>query len=197
MLARFRRQIMELCIFKWLRATSQCMQKYFHFGTLKPRKKQKPYFGDISRVMAARRRYIRTKVYSLKVICSKKCVRYYKSTRTAAFHQQSDEKIERLNRTVKNVLFKYISEHQNDTRINFLMELYSHITVQYMTGITPYRMVFGEEMWLPVDGKVNDDCLYTNNRKFFTELSNIVRNVTRNDAVRQKRYYDRNLHEIN
>lgn len=34
--------------------------------------------------------------------------------RTTAYHHQSDGVIERLNRTVKDVLSKYINVHQND-----------------------------------------------------------------------------------
>ena len=73
-------------------------------------------------------------------------------TRTTAYHTQSDGMIERLNRTVKNVLSKYISVHQNDWDkfLDGVVFAYNS-TVHDTTGITPYRMVFGEEMRLPVE----------------------------------------------
>lgn len=78
-------------------------------------------------------------------------------TPTTAYHPQSDGMIERLNRTVKDVLSKYISVHQNDWDkfVDGIVFAYNS-TVHGTTEITPYRMVFGEEIRLPVetsDGK--------------------------------------------
>lgn len=97
--------------------------------------------------------------------------------------------IERLNRTVDGVVFAYNS------------------TFHDTTGITPYRMVFGEEMRLPVElvtGHVNDEHHSSLPSEYVRTLENslgelyqLVRDKTGNDAIRQKRYYDRNVRETN
>lgn len=129
-------------------------------------------------------------------------------TRTTANHSQSDGMIERLNRTVKDVLSKYISVHQNDWDkfVDGVVFAYNS-TVHDTTVITPYRMVFGEKMRLPVDlvtGHMNDEhhsalpSEYVRTLEHsLSELYHLVRDETGNDAVRQKRYYDRNVRETN
>ena len=73
-------------------------------------------------------------------------------TRTTAYHPQSDGMIERMTRTVKDILSKYISVNQTDWDkfVDSVVFAYNS-TVHDTTGITPYRMVFGEEIKLPVD----------------------------------------------
>lgn len=68
-------------------------------------------------------------------------------------------------------------------------------------------MVFGEEMRLPVElvtGHVNDKHHSSLPSEYvrtlensLSELYQLVRDATGNDAVRQKRYYDRNVRETN
>lgn len=53
---------------------------------------------------------------------------------------------------MKDVLSKYISVHQNDwDKFKDGVVFAYNSTVHGATGITPYRMVFGEEMRLPVE----------------------------------------------
>lgn len=73
-------------------------------------------------------------------------------TRTTAFHPRSDGMVERLNRTIKDMLSKYINVKQTewDDYIDCVVMAYNS-SVHETTGITPFRMMFGSEMTIPVD----------------------------------------------
>ena len=131
-------------------------------------------------------------------------------TRTTAYHPQSDGLIERMNRTIKEILAKYISVNQTDWDkfVDSVVFAYNS-TIHDTTGITPYRMVFGEEIVLPVDlatEKVNAEqsTIPKNQAEYVRELQrslnemyDIVRDVTNKLSFRQKRYYDRNVRSTN
>lgn len=67
-------------------------------------------------------------------------------TRTTAYNSQFDGLVERLNRTIKDMLSKYLTVHQIDwdKYVDGLVLAYN-TTPHETTGITPYRMVFGNE----------------------------------------------------
>ena len=76
------------------------------------------------------------------------------------------------------------------------------------TGITPYRMVFGEEIRLPVElvtenvnceeQRISTPAEYIRIlESSLSELYDIVRDVTGKEVNRQKRYYDRNVRVVN
>lgn len=131
-------------------------------------------------------------------------------TRTTSYHPQSDGMIERLNRTIKDILSKYISVNQTDWDkfIDGIVFAYNS-TIHESTGMTPYKMVFGEEMTLPVnlitENVDSDDiAVYKNEAEYvrhlekcLCEMYEIVRSETKQSALRQKRVYDRNVHSIN
>ena len=79
-------------------------------------------------------------------------------TRTTPYHPQSDGLVERLNRTLKNMLSKLVNENQDnwDSLIPQILMAYRTST-QSSTGVTPYRMMFGREARLPVDLMVDGD----------------------------------------
>ena len=114
-------------------------------------------------------------------------------TRTTAYHPQSDGLIERMNRTIKEILAKYISVNQTDwDKFVDSVEFAYNSTIHDTTGITPYRMVFGEEIVLPLDlatEKVNAEqsTIPKNQAEYVRELQrslnemyDIVRDVTNN-----------------
>ena len=73
-------------------------------------------------------------------------------TTTTSYHPQSDGLVERLNRTLKNMLSKLVNESQDDWDSLIPQTLMAYRTAtQSSTGITPYRMMFGREARLPVD----------------------------------------------
>ena len=79
-------------------------------------------------------------------------------TRTTPYHPQSDGLVERLNRTLKNMLSKLVNESQDDWDSLIPQTLMAYRTAtQSSTGITPYRMMFGREARLPVDLLMDDD----------------------------------------
>ena len=73
-------------------------------------------------------------------------------TRTTSFHPQSNAVIERMNRTLLNMLSKCIDKNQSDwsTLLPFVLMPYRS-SVHESTGFTPYFLVFGHEMSVPLD----------------------------------------------
>ena len=67
-------------------------------------------------------------------------------TRTTPAHPRSDGMVERLNRTIKEMLSKYIEIKQTDWDdfIDTVVMAYN-TSVHETTGFTPYRMVFGTD----------------------------------------------------
>ena len=73
-------------------------------------------------------------------------------TRTSAYHPQSDGMIERFNRTLLSMLSLFIDDNQLnwDTLLPYVMMSYRS-SVHASTGFTPYKVLFGQEIVLPVD----------------------------------------------
>ena len=136
-------------------------------------------------------------------------------TRTTPAHPRSDGMVERSNRTIKEMLAKYINKKQDDwdLYLDYMVMSYN-ATPHDSTNITPYRMVFGEEMRMPLDivaGSLNkldrdedDDEIDYRNEHFYVakirqELETtheIARENLQKSAIRQKEYYDRNVKDI-
>ena len=73
-------------------------------------------------------------------------------TRTTAFRPQSNAVIERMNRTLQNMLAKCVNDKQNNwwTQLPFVMTAYS-TSVHESTGYTPHFLVYDHEICLPND----------------------------------------------
>ena len=73
-------------------------------------------------------------------------------TRHSPFHPQSSGLVERLNRTIEDMLSKFVSKHQKDwdKYLPFLMMVYRS-SVHETLGETPCFMMMGREATLPVD----------------------------------------------
>lgn len=72
---------------------------------------------------------------------------------TAPLHARSDGMVERMNRTVKEMLSKYtkpVYQRGWDIHLDFLTMAYNN-TPHESTGVTPHRIVYGEEIRLPLD----------------------------------------------
>ena len=73
-------------------------------------------------------------------------------TRTTAFHPQSNSVIERMNRTLLNMLAKCIDEDQTNWSVKLPYVLMAYrSSVHESTGFTPHYLVFGNEISLPLD----------------------------------------------
>lgn len=73
-------------------------------------------------------------------------------TRTSPYHPQSDGLIERFNRTLLSMLSLFVdNNHSNwDALLPYVMMAYRS-SVHASTGFTPYKILFGQEIVLPVD----------------------------------------------
>ena len=73
-------------------------------------------------------------------------------TRTTAFHPQSNSVIERMNRTLLNMLAKCIDEDQTNWSVKLPYVLMAYrSSVHESTAFTPHYLVFGHETSLPLD----------------------------------------------
>jgi hypothetical protein len=117
--------------------------------------------------------------------------------------------VERLNRTIKEMLSKYISAHQTDwdKYIDGIVLAYNS-TPHETTTISPYRMMFGTEPSLPLDFMTTElteeEPVRKNNSEYVRNLEselyfvhNLAREVTGKLSQRQKHYYDRNVRNVN
>jgi hypothetical protein len=75
-----------------------------------------------------------------------------KKTRTAPYRPQSDGVVERVNRTLKNMLSAYVSHDYNswDDYLPYVMLSYRS-SIHESTGCTPNLLFFGRECNLPID----------------------------------------------
>ena len=75
-----------------------------------------------------------------------------KKTRTTPYHPQSDGLVERFNRTLKNMLAHFVDENMDDWDVKMpLVMLAYRSSTHESTGYTPYKMLFGRDIRLPVD----------------------------------------------
>ena len=74
------------------------------------------------------------------------------SSRSTPYHPQGNAKVERINRTLEDGLAKYCAERHEVWSVHlqsFMMAYRS--AVHESTGQSPFRLVFGKEMRMPVD----------------------------------------------
>ena len=75
-----------------------------------------------------------------------------KKTRTTPYHPQSDGMVEKMNRTLKNILSKLVNERQDDWDMWLPQALLSYrSTVHNSTGFSPHLLMFERETRLPID----------------------------------------------
>jgi transposase InsO family protein len=73
-------------------------------------------------------------------------------TRTTPYRPQSDGMVERFNRTVQNMLSMFVNENRADwdDLLPYIMMAYQ-ATVHESTGFSPNQMMFGREIFCPLD----------------------------------------------
>ena len=127
-------------------------------------------------------------------------------TRTTPLNPKSDGFIERFNRTMLNMVSVLLDpqHHQQDWEevLPYAMMAYRS-SIQESTGETPFLMMYGEEMMLPVDlfGMPSDSSqdaeLSTDyaqkTRHRLREAHDRAREVLKQAAKRQKRNYDKGI----
>ena len=90
-------------------------------------------------------------------------------TLTTAFHPQSKAVIERTNCTLFNMLAKTTDTHkQNWSELLPYVKLAYRAFVHESTGYTPYFLVFGHEVTLPIDLQISPpkEATWTNYHEF-------------------------------
>jgi len=123
-------------------------------------------------------------------------------TRTTPYHPESDGMIERMNRTIQDMLAKYVSHHQRDwdEHLPLVMMAYRS-SVHASTQYSPYYLLFGREVRLPVDvmfGRQPDHQLEVSEyvrhlRDTLEEVHEHAREHLRTSQKRQKDYYDQRI----
>lgn len=123
-----------------------------------------------------------------------------KKTRTTAFRPSGNGLVERFNRTLNEMLCTTTRENPLtwDQRIPLLTMAYRG-TPHESTGFSPNFMVYGRELFLPVDvmigqpgnSEVKDELEYVRGlRERLEDAYDLAREQLQKSAVRQKRYYD-------
>jgi hypothetical protein len=133
-------------------------------------------------------------------------------TRTTPWRLQSDGMVERMNRTVGQMVRQYVAENQLDwDRWLPLCALAYNSSVHSSTGYTPFFLMFGRELRLPLElilptpdesqGEGPED-VETIHSQFASQIRRSMRHVFElaranlNQASRlQKHQYDRNSHD--
>jgi transposase InsO family protein len=128
-----------------------------------------------------------------------------RKSRTSPYHPQSDGMVERGNRTLKQMLGAYCNERANDwdDHLPLVMSAYRS-SVHDSTGCTPFSMLYGREMNLPVDLMFPDRSGRAQKqiercgpayvewiREYLTRAHQFARHHLRKAAIRQKRNYDK------
>ena len=125
-------------------------------------------------------------------------------TRTTSFHPQSNAVIERMNRTLLNMLSKCLDQNQSDwsTLLPFVLLAYRS-SVRESTGFTPYFLVFGHEMLFPLDlmykppehrepSSLNKQVL--ERQETIRKAFELVRQNTTAQQLRRSALYNRKVH---
>ncbi|KRZ81504.1 Retrovirus-related Pol polyprotein from transposon, partial [Trichinella sp. T8] len=125
-------------------------------------------------------------------------------TRTTAYHPQSDGLVERMNRTLLDLLAKASIDHPDDWDAHLDRVLLAYrSSVHHTTGATPSRVIFGREMRLPVDlvyglpENTPEESVgeYTRRlRQDLEQLYEAVRGKAGREQRRQKFWKDRKAH---
>ena len=122
-------------------------------------------------------------------------------TRTTPLHPQSDGMVERFNRTIEEMLSKFVAENQRDwdSHLPILMMAYRS-AVHETTSFTPCELMFGRQIDLPIDlqlGRPEQESGYQNKTEYVQHLQarlDRVHAFARGNMMlgseRHKRYYD-------
>ena len=71
---------------------------------------------------------------------------------TSSYHPQTDGLTERFNRTLINIISKYVDRNQDDWDNHLQLALYAYRTaVHSSTQFSPFELVFGRLPTLPID----------------------------------------------
>ena len=125
-------------------------------------------------------------------------------TRTTAFHPQSNSVLERMNRTLLNMLAKCIDEDQTNWSVKLPYVLMAYrSSVHESTGFTPHCLVFGRENFLPLDlmyrpppstTRIDVNYWVSQNEEAFRQAYELVRRNATTQQRRRNNLYNKRVH---
>lgn len=109
-------------------------------------------------------------------------------TLATPYHPRSNGMVERLNRTIKEMLSKYITSHQTDwDRYIDCIVLAYNTTPHETTGISPYRMLFAREANLSLNLMTEKDAKDSDHEIYNTEyVRNLEIKLKRNLSISKR-----------
>ncbi|KAL5020808.1 hypothetical protein ScPMuIL_002107, partial [Solemya velum] len=123
-------------------------------------------------------------------------------TRTTAYRPESDGMIERFNRTMKNILSKYVQADQSDWDLHLpTVTMAYRSSIHETTGVTPNFMMLGREINTPLNimvelpsdlPKTSVEFVAKMQEKFQSSFD-LVRNQVSTQQRRQKLNYDKKI----
>lgn len=126
--------------------------------------------------------------------------------RSSSFHPQTNGIQERFNRTIEDMLTKYVSTNQRDWDEHLpLLLLAYRSSVHESTKQTPYMMMFGRHALLPIDllcsppsseRKLSSHEYVLDLQERLRKIHNLARSEMTKASDRQKRTYDHRVHVI-
>ena len=127
-----------------------------------------------------------------------------KKSRTTTYHAQSDGLVERLNRTLLQILRVMTGERQDDwdEALPYAISAYRH-SRRESTGFSPFQLMFGREVTLPIDIMYGSPphCPPSCTTEYSVWLKESMQNAhqqarrhLKRAAERQKNYYDSKYH---
>ena len=118
-------------------------------------------------------------------------------TRTSAYHPQCDGQVERQNRTLQDMLSKFVSNHADDWDQWLDPVVFAYNTSRHdSTGYSPYEMIFGRtprmpfelEIGMPLSNPAQNTEYIHSTRRMLQDIHNIARsNLADNRARQDKR----------
>ena len=128
---------------------------------------------------------------------------HIRKTHTTPYHPQGDGLVERLNRTIQNMLATVVDSQSNEWEDYLPKVCFAYNTSEHTsTGFTPFFLMYGREATMPLDIIVGNPPSspqsygqYTLNlRKTLEQAYKLTRKNMGTSAYRQKELYDRKIH---
>ncbi|RWS24681.1 hypothetical protein B4U80_10857 [Leptotrombidium deliense] len=123
-----------------------------------------------------------------------------KHTQTTAYHPQSNGCVERQNRTLKNIMSKYVASHQKDWDLILPYAVFAcNTSEQKSTKQTPFRLLYGRDAVFRIDNLMS---LKTNeNSRELKENITFLRELAREEIMKSQEtnmeYVNRSRQNVN